>query len=375
MTKTEKSQESRQNKKRLRPFGRSRKIFSVVACLILIFSLFTIPVSAADNSISSFLFYPNASFYSPDGFDSYVVFNDMNSAFYIVYFNNSDVGSTVTAKTYGTAYYEFTFPVGSKYYKFNDAASCFSFLRYGSSTCDVSSLATSVDNTNGFVRGVKNGVFLTNSSSMKTKYLTANGGPGFDESYYAYFNNVDSKQFILCFVTVSGLDSPVAIFTNIVPVYNSKTLELNCDGNMFFFYAPTKDDCIQFLKNEDGSALTQISKGKTLSNVTSFVASSCNISDIATGQVYFYSTGLEDELGTNSSSGELNPDGLDGKDKLDLDDIKTLSTVFNDIFEAIKSIPHLFDWLPHGFKAAIDTILVTFGIVLVILVALKIVHG
>lgn len=369
MIKPAKSQGSKSSKI---PVGLKRSL-SVVACLIVIFSLFTLPVSAADNSVSSFLFYPDGEFYSPDGYDSYIVCHNSNNVFYLIYFNDSEVGDTVTAKNYGTTSYEIYFPLGRVYYKFSDSASCFSFLRFGSETCDVSALTTPVVSENNYIRAKKTGLYFTNSSSMKSVYLTGNGGPGYDDAYYAYFNNVDSKQYILCICTVEGVEDPVAIFTNTIPTYDSSTQELSCGSNMYFFHGRTQEDCLKFFKDEDGSGLYKIARGTMLSNVTSFLASSCNIADIATGQVYFYAGGLEGELDVGSDT--LNSDELASSDRLSKKMIESFLGVFDDVLSAITAIPLLYAWLPASFSAAIYTILAIFVVVLIVLIALKIIHG
>ena len=374
MTKPERSQASRLNDFP-RPIRRIRKILSFVACLILIFSLFVTPASAADSSVSSFIFYPNTDIYFPpekSNCDSYVVCHNNSGLFYLIYFNDADVGDSFTAKTYGTSYYEFHFPAGTTYYTFSDAASCFSFLRFGSETCDVESLATYTAGSD-YIRAKNSGLFFTNSSSLKTNYLDK--GPGADESYYAYFNNIDSKQYVLCICTVEGIEDPVAIFTNSIPFFNSYSKTLSCSENMFFFHGNSEEDCINFFKHEDGSGLNKIDKGTSLSNVTAFLASSCNIVDTATGQVCFPSTNLGQIVEGGMSTDEITADGIHSSDKLSKSMIQDLLDLFDSIVEAIKSIPSLFDWLPDSFRVAIYSTLITFCVILVVFLVLKIIHG
>lgn len=308
----------------------------------------------------------------PDGYDSYLVYQ-YSSYYCLLYFNDADVSNFSltagsTAKLYTTTEYR-------SFYKFDTMADLLSWLRFNSSTCDVSALLSDYRTTsNDYLMIKTGGPILTNSSSMKT--LLSNAGYAPDESYYAYFHNVDSKHYVLCFVTISGADSPIAVFANNIPAYDSSTKKLTCpNGTMYGFYADTLDDCINFLKNEDGSKLTKIEKGVQLLNVTSFVASSCDIMDTSTGLVYFHAKDLDgNDIGDMNVS-DLNPDDLAVKDHLEPGMISRLLGVANDIIQGITAIPLLFGWLPSGFSIAINSILVIFVVLLIVLIVLKIIHG
>lgn len=367
----EKSQELRRNRTRLRPFGYFKKIFCIVACLILVFSLFTIPAFAADSSVSSFLFYADDDVYMEPGYDYYVI-NQYSGSYYLSY-HTADEIANYTITSHNSTYLKVNMSRKLWYYMFDSMADLLSFLRFNSETCNASSLATRKESANEYFYVQRTGVIMTNCPSLKVKFSDA--GYAVDGSYYAYFNNVDAKHYVLCFVTVSNSEYPLAIFVNSIPQYNSSTQVLSSTTPMYIFRADTVEGCLKFFKDEDGSDLLEIAKGTELNNVTSFVASSCDIIDLYTGQVFFHAKDFDGKEIGNLTINNLNSEDLHASTALSVDMIDSLLAFGDNILASIAAIPHLFDWLPSGFAVAINSILITFGILLVALIALKIIHG
>ena len=305
------------------------------------------------------------------GYDYYVI-NQYNSNYYLSYHTAEEIES-YTVSIYNSSNLKVSMSRKLWYYMFNSMADLLSFLRFNSSTCDVSSLSTKKDSDNEYFYVKRSGVIMTNCPSLKTKFSDAGYAP--DESYYAYFHNTDSKKYVLCFVTVSGVDSPVAVFAKAIPTYDSSTQELRCDSGMYGFWSDTIDGALNFLKNEDGSALTKIDYGMILPNVTSFVASNCDIIDTSSGLVFFHAKDLDGNDIGDLDINNMNPDDLAVKDHLEPGMISRLLGVANDIIQGITAIPILFGWLPSGFSIAINSILVVFVVLLIVLIVLKIIHG
>lgn len=385
-TKPEESQALRLSKNK-RPIGRLNKLFCVCSCVVILLSIFIIPASAADNSVSSFLFYDDGSVYMEPGYDYYVI-NEYKSNsttyYYLSYHTASEIEDYTVTKINASENLKISMSRKLWYYRFDTAADLFSFLRFNGTTCDTSSLAKRMESDNEYFYVKRSGIIMTNCSSLKTKFTDA--GYPCDFTYYAYFNDTNSKQYILCFVTMSDSSSPVAVFSPSVPTYNSETQELTCSDTMYFFYANTLEGAIDFLVEENGHDLTSIKKGTSLGNVTEFVASSCSIVDTATNSVCFPTTRLEDLLGdsvgdSNGDSGSDNDNehggsgGSFGDDTSDDGFIKRFREFKSTLESLIDSLPSFFSWLPENFQSQLNGALITFAGLVVAMIVLKAIHG
>lgn len=339
--------------------AKSKRLILTILITVVALSFSVLPSFAA---VSSFRFTSTNFRANRDGYDYWAIYQYSNW-YYLAYFNGTDVSNMSLEKWDNTNTHILGLPDGLPYLRFANATKAFTYAAFDTAKCDASGLIdkemSSESNTADWL--VKStGVMMTNCSAFAEMWLDF--GLSIDSGYHIYFNNADTKEYVICAVLVDDTNRIKCVISESVPTFDADTNVLTCSSDMYIFDFEDLQAAKDFIMYMDPDVVGGVYNAKSLNNVSKFYYSSYNIIDLNTNAVIHYATDPDGTTQDPIGSGVLTPENEDD-----------LNSFFDSIISFFLGIDSWFDsWLPENYATPILVGIGTLSGLMILLFAIKV---